>query len=149
MKRSRHFDDQPRRSLIQRRRLGEIRFVDPNGKFGFIDAEDFREDVFFHKSVWQAEWNGTFRELKVGLFVEFEIDEEYKNAENKLRASVVRMTNRPRGRKLSARDAPHLINMHHPRARQRRPTWRGTNASGQQGDPPNDSPDQNSGAADS
>jgi hypothetical protein len=29
------------------------------------------------------------------------------------------------GRKLIARDAPHLINPHHPKARRKRPTWRG------------------------
>ena len=139
-------DDEPRRFQVQRRRLGEIRYIEPNGNFGFIDAEDFREDVFFHKSVWQSEWNGTRRELKVGLFVEFEIDEAYKTAEKKLRATTVQMTNRPRGRKLTGRDAPHLINLHHPKARQRRPTWRGGTKSQKPVDPGSESDGPDSGA---
>ena len=100
----------------------------PEGDFGFIDAEDFREDVFFHKSAWQGEVNGGRREPEIGVYVEFEIDEEYREKEKKLRASVVRLTGRPMGRKLSGRDTPHLVNKHHPKARQKRPTWRGGDA---------------------
>ncbi len=118
-------DETPKPFYIQRRRLGEIKFIRPEGDFGFIDAEDFREDVFFHKSAWQGELNGRFRDPEVGAYVEFEIDEEYRAKEKKLRAKIVRPTNRPMGRTLSGRDTPHLVNKHHPRALQKRPTWRG------------------------
>jgi cold shock CspA family protein len=118
-------DESPKRFHIQRRRLGEIKYMRPEGDFGFIDAEDFREDVFFHKSAWQGEYNGRVRDPQVGAYVEFEIDEEYREREKKLRATVVRLTDRPMGRKLSGRDTPHLVNKHHPKARQKRPTWRG------------------------
>jgi len=96
----------------------------PEGDFGFIDAEDFREDVFFHKSVWQGEVNGRIRDPIAGTYVEFEIDEEYRVKEKKLRATVVRLTARPMGRTLTGRDTPHLVNKHHPKARQKRPSWR-------------------------
>ena len=43
----------PKRFRIQRKRLGTIRFIDPKGEFGFITAEDFRDDVFFHVTVWE------------------------------------------------------------------------------------------------
>ncbi len=118
-------DDEPKRFHIQRRRLGEIKFLRPDGDFGFIEAEDFREDVFFHKSVWHGELNGRRRELKVGIYVEFEIDEDYRAKEKKLRAKIVKPTMRPMGKRLSGRDTPHLVNKHHPKARQKRPTWRG------------------------
>jgi len=109
---------------IQRKRLGVVKYVKGEGEFGFIDAEDFREDVFFHNTVWQGEVRGIPRQPLIGAFVEFEIDEEYRTRENKLRASVVRLTDRPMGKKLTARDAPHLIIAHHPKARRKRPTWR-------------------------
>lgn len=132
-------DDPPAKPFfIQRRRLGVIKFVRPEGDFGFIDAEDFREDVFFHKSVWQGEVRGVARDPVPGAFVEFEIDEEYREREKKFRAKVVRLTDRPMGKRLSLRDAPHLENPHHPKARQRRPTWRGGSAAKKpgQGQPP-------------
>ncbi len=110
---------------IQRRRLGVIKFVRPDGEFGFIDAEDFREDVFFHKSVWQGEVRGVPRAPMEGAFVEYELDEEYRAKEKKFRAKIVTLTNRPMGKKLSVRDTPHLANAHHPKARRKRPSWRG------------------------
>lgn len=110
---------------IQRKRLGVVKFVRPEGDFGFIEAEDFREDVFFHKSAWQGNANGRTLDPAAGLYVEYELDEEYFAREKKLRAKVVRLTDRPMGRKLSMRQTPHLINAHHPKALRKRPTWRG------------------------
>lgn len=114
---------------IQRRRLGVIKYLRADGHFGFIEAEDFREDVFFHKSVWEPSEGVRGREPLVGTSVEFELDEAYRASENKLRATVVRLTNRPMAKRLSVRDTPHLINPRHPKARRKRPSWRG------QGDP--------------
>jgi cold shock CspA family protein len=136
-------DDTPAKPFhIQRRRLGVIKFVRPEGDFGFIDAEDFREDVFFHKSVWRGEVRGVPREPIEGAFVEFEIDEEYRAREKKFRATIVTLTDRPMGRRISIRDAPHLANPHHPKARQKRPTWRGgkPNAKPDQDQDPNQTP---------
>ena len=49
-------DDEPQKKFrITKKRLGTIRFIDPKGDFGFSEAEDFREDVFFHFSAWQPE----------------------------------------------------------------------------------------------
>lgn len=129
-------NDEPerRRVRIQRKRLGSVRKIDQKGEFGFIEAEDFREDVFFHRTVWQAGISteasdapvqtGPLSEELVYTFVEFEIDDELLKTEKKLRAKVVRPTKRPRGRKLSGRDATFKIITHHPNARRKKPRWR-------------------------
>ena len=131
----RHDDDDEikRPYRIQKRRLGTIRFVSPDGEFGFIDAEDFRDDVFFHRSVFDGTIEGApprgpyDREVLPYeyMWVEYELDDEYFDKENRLRAKLVRRSNRPEGKKLSGRDAPHLIVKHHPNARKKRPSWRG------------------------
>ncbi|KAA5541005.1 cold shock domain-containing protein [Roseiconus nitratireducens] len=148
-------DERPKKFRITRKRLGVIRFVDPNGEYGFIDAEDFRDDVFFHRSVWQTGGAGPGGPLSsqtgpggapgpnrghrggpppganklvpeelVKRVVEFEIDDELFEGEQKLRATIVRPTRRPMGRKLSGRDATFQIITHHPKARRKRPDWR-------------------------
>ncbi|QDV65573.1 cold-shock protein [Crateriforma conspicua] len=113
--------DRPRPFPIQRKRLGVIRFIRPDGEFGFIEAEDFRDDVFFHHTVWQSD-KGQVPQEKMA--VEFEIDDDHMRETDKLRAKIVRPTTRPLGKKLSGRDAPHLIIKHHPNARRKRPNWR-------------------------
>lgn len=113
---------QPKKFRIERKRLGEIRFVKEDGEYGFIRSEDFREDVFFHRFSWEAA-NGALPQAD--MFVEFEIDEEQFEQKQKLRAKVVRPTDRPMGRKMTARDAPYEVVFHHPKARRKRPTWRG------------------------
>ena len=125
-------DEQPehRKKLrIERRRLGNVKFIAEQGDYGFITAEDYRDDVFFHTSVWNPDQikneDDTEIELIEGLWVEFELDDEQFEEEKRLRAKVVRPTTRPIGRKLSGRDATFQIITHHPKARRRRPSWRG------------------------
>lgn len=116
-----------KRFRIQRQRLGRITFTDREKEYGFIQGEDFREDVFFHFSVWEVPSNPKRDEPtqpEVELWVEFEINDEYLDAENRLRAKVVRPTKRPMGRKLSGRDATFNIVTHHENARRKRPSWR-------------------------
>ncbi len=123
-----------KRFRIQRRRLGKITFIDSEGKYGFISAEDFQEDVFFHTSVWESMTDDPAADGKspgrntirpeVGLWVEFELNDEFREAENRLRAKVVRPTSRPTGRKLSGRDATFKIVTHHENARRKKPSWR-------------------------
>ena len=112
-----------------------------DGEFGFIEAEDFRDDVFFHRTVWQPDQDdkatesspnmGYRRPRPTGLseelvdtHVEFEIDDEIFSTEKKLRAKIVRPTKRPAGQKLSGRDATFRIVTHHPKARRKKPNWR-------------------------
>ncbi len=113
--------DRPKPFPIQRKRLGQIRYIRDDGEFGFIEAEDFRDDVFFHRMSWESPHNQVPQEK---MAVEFEIDDDHFREKNQLRAKVVRPTGRPLGRKLSGRDAPHLIIKHHPKARKKRPDWR-------------------------
>lgn len=133
---SRPLDERPasdedkvkRRFPIQRKRLGKIMTIRDQSQFGFIDGEDFREDVFFHFDVWQGatEKHGktVYVKPEEGLWVEFEIDDEHLANEEKLRAKIVRPTNRPGGRKLSGRDATFNIMTRHPKARKKKPSWR-------------------------
>ena len=125
-------DGQPepkKKFRIQRKRLGKVKFISEKGDYGFITAEDYRDDVFFHTSNWKPssthkeEQNET--ELIEGLWVEFELDDDQFEEDKRLRAKVVRPTTRPIGRKLSGRDATFQIITHHPKARRRRPSWRG------------------------
>ena len=117
-----------KRFHIQRRRLGKIAFIHADNNFGFISAEDFRDDVFFHFQDWDGKvgQGRNSRELapEVEMWVEFELDDEHFVKEKKLRAKVVRPTTRPDGKKLSGRDATFKIVTHHPNARKKRPTWR-------------------------
>lgn len=113
---------------IQRRRLGKIMFIEQQGTYGFIDAEDFSTDVFFHSVDWDGNivTNGVTRKIapEIELWVEFELDDEHQETHDRLRAKVVRPTTRPTGRKLSGRDATFRIVTHHPNARRKRPNWR-------------------------
>jgi len=123
-------DDLPvkKRFRIQRKRLGKIGFIDAEGKYGFILAEDFEDDVFFHVQDWDPPEVKRRSEQRVqpevGLWVEFELNDEFRETENRLRAKVVRPTDRPSGRKLSGRDATFKIVTHHENARRKRPSWR-------------------------
>jgi|TARA_B110000495_G_scaffold196086_1_gene204470 cold shock CspA family protein len=113
---------------IQRRRLGKIMFIEKEGTYGFIQAEDFTDDVFFHSVDWDGRVtkNGITRKInpEVELWVEFELDDEHRETQDRLRAKVVRPTSRPTGGKLSGRDATFRIVTHHPHARRKKPTWR-------------------------
>lgn len=121
-------DDEVKRVRIQRRRLGKITFLKDDGSFGFIEAEDFRDDVFFHVQCWDGRVNRNGIEKVVApelmMWVEFELDDEHRAQEDRLRAKIVRPTQRPSGRKLSGRDATFRIVTHHPNARKKRPSWR-------------------------
>lgn len=129
-------DYKPPKFRIQKKRLGRIvRFVDDK-HFGFIDAEDFREDVFFHADIFEPvdlmytydDGGKVGMEPVEGLWVEFEVDDEHWDASDKLRAKVVRPSNRPGDRKMTGRDATFKIVTHHPNARRKRPTWRDKDA---------------------
>jgi cold shock CspA family protein len=117
-----------KRFRIQRRRLGKIMYMKEDGTFGFIQGEDFREDVFFHVETWDGTVtkDGVTKVLEpaVEMWVEFELDDEHLDKEQRLRAKVVRPTDRPAGRKLSGRDATFRIVTHHKNARRKRPSWR-------------------------
>lgn len=144
-------DDAPKKRFrIQRKRLGMVKFINESGEFGFITAEDFRDDVFFHRTVWegplgeelpkkeddrvgnrrgrpsdrQPRPDNALGETLVDTWVEFEIDDDHFANEQQLRATVVRPTDRPQGKKLSGRDATFKIIKHHPKARRKRPSWR-------------------------
>ncbi len=122
-------DDPPKKKFrVQRRRLGSIKRYFPDKEFGFIEGEDFRDDVFFHRRDWEGvprdDDNARPVEPIEEMWVEFEIDDELFSTEKKLRAKVVRPSNRPEGRRLTAKDANFESPRHHPNARRKRPTWR-------------------------
>ncbi|MEM6688361.1 MAG: cold shock domain-containing protein [Planctomycetota bacterium] len=107
---------------VQRLRLGRITSMQMRGQYGFIEAEDFEDDVFFHFDCFEG--NDDSPEPDHGLWIEFEIDIERFKEDSKLWALVVRPSKRPVGRKLSGRDATFKVMTRHPKARRKRPTWR-------------------------
>jgi 'Cold-shock' DNA-binding domain len=126
-------DDEPKPFDIEKKRLGRIMRYVTDKQYGFIEPEDFREDIFFHRDIFEpvevgrADIDGSPVGLVPieGLWVEFELDDKHFRETQKLRAKAVRPTKRPGGRKLSGRDATFQIVTHHPRARRKRPDWRG------------------------
>lgn len=109
--------------ILQRKHLGRIRMLNTAKKFGFIEAEDYREDVFFHFDQWEVSERND-QGPKLDQFVEFELDEIHRRTTSKLRAKVVRKTERPEGMKLEDSADPHLRAKHHPKARRAKPAWR-------------------------
>lgn len=107
--------------FIQKKRLGEIRHIDPVKNFGFICGEDYRKDVFFHMSVWESD-----RDMlpEIGMVVEYEINQLHFEENDALRATVVRRTSRPYTKQLDEKADERLTVKHHPKARKRKPAWR-------------------------
>jgi cold shock CspA family protein len=103
-------------------RVGLVVKVIPDKKIGFIRSEDLNEDVFFHFS--KVTKVGTL-DLQEGDEVEYEIDELAKIEKLRLQATLVRRSVRPLSMRIAPSDAPELKAHHHPKARRRRPTWRG------------------------
>lgn len=115
--------ESPKPFILQRKHLGRIRMVNTQKKFGFITAEDYREDVFFHFDQWESSGRND-PGPQIEQFVEFELDELHRRATDKLRAKIVRKTQRPDGMKLDDAADPHLRAKHHPKARRAKPAWR-------------------------
>ncbi len=78
--------------VMPRKRVGLVRAVMPAKRFGFIAAEDYREDVFFHFERFEPARPGQvpLEEMPV----EFELDEVYRRETGKLRVLAVRPTTR-------------------------------------------------------
>ncbi len=110
-------------------RVGRVVRLVREKNFGFILADEFREDVFFHFSKVDKASNLPNGQMK--LEVEFEIDEYLRIEEGLLQATLVRPATRPRT--VSINELTDLVSKakHHPRARQRKPNgaasakWKG------------------------
>lgn len=102
-------------------RVGIIVKLIAEKKFGFIRTDHFRDDVFFHQSSLQGL---QFRHLIEGMEVEFEINEILRLDEQKLEATLVQEASRPLSKSLAELPLRHVLAAHHPRARQKKPTWR-------------------------
>lgn len=103
-------------------RIGRVVRVFPDKKFGFIQADNLREDIFFHFSalaegVRADHWEG-------GQEVEFEIDELKRMEGEQLRATLVRLSDRPQEVSIQEGGSNSHSHKHHPNARQRKPSWR-------------------------
>lgn len=103
-------------------RVGHIIKIFPDRKFGFIKTDHFRDDVFFHYSALRGGLQGRF--LEENQEVEFEINEILRLDEQKLEATIVQIPSRPLSKTLDEKSIKQMQASHHPRARQRKPTWR-------------------------
>lgn len=107
-------------------RVGIIAKIIEDRKFGFIQTDHFRDDVFFHQSSLQGL---TFKRLYEGQEVEFEINEILRMDEQKLEATIVQAASRPLSKSIDEDPQRGMRASHHPRARQRKPTWRNVSTS--------------------
>ena len=105
-------------------RVGRVIRTVPDCSFGFIQADEFREDVFFHFSVVDRDCYPDRWEF--GQEVEFEINEILRIDEKRLQATQVRVSRRPLVHKLDelAESERRFKAKHHPRSRQAKPKWR-------------------------
>ncbi len=103
-------------------RVGQVIRIFQDKRFGFIRCDNLRDDVFFYFSVVPTD--DVVEAWKSGEEVEFELDDNYRLETNRLRASMVRRSLRPLSVKLKPGATPDSFSRHHPKARQRKPTWR-------------------------
>lgn len=113
-------------------RVGRLIRTVPDRHFGFIQADEFREDVFFHFSAvdrqeYPEEW-------EPGQEIEFELNELLRMDEQRLQATMVRRARRPLSYSLDNKPDPTSKAKHHPRALQRKPKWKNRKSS--EGDTP-------------
>ena len=103
-------------------RVGRVIRMIREKSFGFIRADEFREDVFFHFSC--VDRNTHPDQWPDELEVEFELNELLRIDEGKLQASLVRPATRPRAVAIDEIGDKVTKAKHHPKARQRKPIWR-------------------------
>lgn len=103
-------------------RIGKVVKLLHDRRFGFIRADNLRNDVLFRYSVVKP----PARPLQwiVGQEVEFDLDELYRMEHGDLQATVVQPATRPQSHKLDETLAPGMMPAHHPKARRRKPNWR-------------------------
>ena len=103
-------------------RIGKVVRIFPAKQFGFLAADNLREDVFFHFStVPQGDRPDGW---ETGQEIEFELDELRRIKEGDLKAKLVRIATRPQSIKVQEGGLRPTAHKHHPKARQRKPTWR-------------------------
>ncbi len=103
-------------------RVGIVVKILYDKKFGFIRAENLRNDVLFRFSVVAEEEKPHWWE--VGQEVEFDLDELKRMEFKDLEAAKVQRARRPISHKLNEFELPGMTAAHHPKARRRKPLWR-------------------------
>ena len=93
-------------------------------KFGFIRADNFRNDIFFHYSTVGG--GAKPDQWYEGQEVEFELNEVRRLELGELEAALVQVASRPLSHILDEKLKPGLTPAHHPKARRRKPLWRTT-----------------------
>jgi len=103
-------------------RVGQVVKLIHERKFGFIRADNFRNDIFFHYSTVVGPskpdaWD-------VGQEVEFDLNEVRRLELGELEAAKVQVASRPLSHILDEKLQPGMTPAHHPKARRRKPRWR-------------------------
>jgi cold shock CspA family protein len=112
-------------------RYGVVRKLSFDRGFGFIQ-QDRGSDVYFHATVVV---DTAFNRIGPDPPVRYEVEPRKEGDEpGKLRASKVELIDRIPGGIL--RDAPTSLAKHHPKARQRKPSWRTKNVATPGDQPP-------------
>jgi cold shock CspA family protein len=103
-------------------RVGVVVKLVHDKRFGFIRADNLRNDVLFRYSAVDA----ADQPLRwfVGQEVEFDLDDLKRLEFKELEASKVRGAVRPMSHRLVETEIPGMSPSHHPKARRRKPIWR-------------------------
>jgi len=102
-------------------RVGEVVKLAYDRNYGFIRADNFRDDIFFHFSTVVG--SSPDRWL-IGQEVEFDLNEVRRMELGELKAEKVQVASRPLSHKLDETQKAGMTPVHHPRAKRRKPLWR-------------------------
>lgn len=103
-------------------RVGQVVKLIHERKFGFIRADNFRNDIFFHYSTVVGPSKPD--RWEVGQEVEFDLNELHRMEHGELEAAKVQVASRPLSHILDEKSHPGLTPAHHPKARRKKPRWR-------------------------
>ncbi len=110
-------------------RVGEVVKLAYDRNYGFIRADNFRDDIFFHFSTVVG---SNPERWFLGQEVEFDLNEVRRLELGELKAEKVQVASRPLSHKLDETQQVGMTPVHHPRAKRRKPLWREKSATGDQ-----------------
>ena len=117
-------------------RVGEVVKLAYDRNYGFIRADNFRDDIFFHFSTVVG---SNPERWFLGQEVEFDLNEVRRLELGELKAEKVQVASRPLSHKLDETQQVGMTPVHHPRAKRRKPLWREKSAAESENPVPSES----------
>jgi len=117
-------------------RVGEVVKLAYDRNYGFIRADNFRDDIFFHFSTVVG---SNPERWFLGQEVEFDLNEVRRLELGELKAEKEQVASRTLSHKLDETQQVGMTPVHHPRAKRRKPLWREKSASDSENPVPSES----------